>query len=262
MSLALEGVSAATLRAIAAALQNGQLSTPLSPLAIARVAPSCSETAVQQLVRLSREGMQAAHLALLVDAMAKAVEQRLASGVELVWTGPESSASQSRDTAIVVAELFRSATKSVLVSTFVVHQVDTVFKSLAERMVEVPGLRVQLFVHVGRGEWDARHESEILREFASKLGAKWPGPVRPLLYYDPRSLDMEPAARATWHAKVVVIDDETAFVTSANFTEWAQQRNVEAGVLIRNAQFARQLRQQFEGLVQSRAVMEVPGFKS
>lgn len=60
--------------------------------------------------------------------------------------------------------------------------------------------------------------------------------------------------RATWHAKVVVIDDEKAFVTSANFTEWAQQRNVEAGVLVRNAEVARQLRQQFEGLVQSKQV--------
>jgi phosphatidylserine/phosphatidylglycerophosphate/cardiolipin synthase-like enzyme len=75
-------------------------------------------------------------------------------------------------------------------------------------------------------------------------------------------LDTNSAERATWHAKVVVVDDETAFVTSANFTEWAHQRNVEAGVLIRNPQFARQLRQQFEGLVQSRAVLEVPGFRS
>jgi hypothetical protein len=68
--------------------------------------------------------------------------------------------------------------------------------------------------------------------------------------------------RATWHAKVVVIDDQVSLVTSANFTEWAHQRNVEAGVLIRNAEFARHLRQQFEGLVQSRAVLEVPGFRS
>ena len=48
--------------------------------------------------------------------------------------------------------------------------------------------------------------------------------------------------------------------TSANFTEWAQQRNVEAGVLIRNGQFARQLRQQFEGLVQSKQARRLPGF--
>jgi len=129
-------------------------------------------------------------------------------------------------------------------------------------MVERPGLQVQMFVHVGRDNRDTRHESEILREFATNLRQKWPGPNRPWLYYHPRSLAANAHERATWHAKVVVIDDETAFVTSANFTEWAQQRNVEAGVLIRNAPFARQLRQQFEGLVQSKAVLEFPGFRS
>ena len=109
---------------------------------------------------------------------------------------------------------------------------------------------------------DTRHDSEILREYAANLADKWPGQFRPTLYYDPRSLDMNLDQRATWHAKVVVIDDQVSFVTSANFTEWAHQRNVEAGVLIRNAEFARHLRQQFEGLVQSRAVLEVPGFRS
>lgn len=262
MSLAFEGASAATLRAIGSALRSGQLAVPLSPLAIMRIAPSCSEAGARELIRLSNEGMQSAHLALLTDAFATAVEAKLASGAELVWTGPESSVSHSRDTSVVVTELFRAATASVLVSTFVVHQADAVFKPLADRMAEIPGLRVQLFVHVGRANRDTRHESEILREFATDLAGKWPGPTRPLLYYDPRSLSMNAQERATWHAKVVVIDDERAFVTSANFTEWAQQRNVEAGVLIRNAEFTRQLRQQFEGLVQSRTVLEVPGFRS
>ena len=63
-----------------------------------------------------------------------------------------------------------------------------------------------------------------------------------------------------WHAKCVIADDDLAFVTSANFTEWAQQRNVEAGVLIRDRHFAGQLRQQFDGLVQSRQVHRLPGF--
>jgi len=260
VSLAFEGASAGALRAVASALRSGQLTPPLSALAVLRVAPSVTEAEARELARLCEEGIQANHLALYLDAMASAVEARLSSGAELVWTGPESSVSHSRDTAVVVDELFRSATRSVLVSTFVVQQPETVFRSLAERMAEAPGLRVQLFVHVGRENRDTRHESEILREFASDLGRKWPGPTRPVLYYDPRSLALHPQDRATWHAKVVVIDDEVAFVTSANFTEWAQQRNVEAGVVVRNAEFASQLRQQFEGLVQSRAVLEVPGF--
>lgn len=211
-------------------------------------------------MRLSSEGMQPVHLALLVDAMASVVEARLASGAELVWSGPETAVAHSRDTAVVVAELFRSAMKSVVISTFVVHQADTVFKSLAERMAEVADLRVQLFLHVGRESRDTRHESEILREFAAELSRQWPGSRRPLLYYDPRSLSLNAEERATWHAKVVVIDDEKAFVTSANFTEWAQQRNVEAGVLVRNSEFARHLRRQFEGLVQSNQVRRLPGF--
>jgi len=230
-------------------------------MALARVAPACSAQAVSELVRLSGEGMQPVHMATLLETIADSAERRLASRAELVWTGPESYASHSRDTSVVVAELFRAATKSVLVSTFVLYQAETVFKPLADRVAEVPDLRVQLFVHVGRRDGDRRDDSEVLREYSSRLRTEWPGGVRPFLYYDPRSLSLNGYERATWHAKVVIIDDEIAFITSANFTEWAHQRNVEAGVVLRDASFARQLRQQFEGLVQSRAVLEVPGFR-
>ena len=173
MSLAFDGASAATLRKLALALGNGQLAPPISSLAIQRVAPASSEALASELMRLSSEGMRPDHLALLMDAMAKSHETRLAGGAELVWTGPESPVSQSRDTSIVVAELFRSATRSVLISTFVIKQARSVFESLARRMTEVPNLKVQLFVHVGRGDRDTRHESEILREFAASLGAEW-----------------------------------------------------------------------------------------
>jgi phosphatidylserine/phosphatidylglycerophosphate/cardiolipin synthase-like enzyme len=40
-----------------------------------------------------------------------------------------------------------------------------------------------------------------------------------------------------------------AFVTSANLTEAAQGRNIEAGVLLDDAVFARALRTQFESLI-------------
>lgn len=255
-----ESMSSASLRAIGQALRAGQLGSPLSKLALRRVAPSCSDAAADELTKLSADGMKPAHLALLIDSVAEAIESRLSAGAELVWTGPETAVAHSRDTAVVLAELFASARRSIIVSTFVVHQPRVVFRALADRMALVPELKVQLFVHVGRDKHDTRHESEILREFATDLRGEWPGGRRPTLYYDPRSLSSNAAEKATWHAKVVVVDEETSFVTSANFTEWAQQRNVEAGVLLRNVHFARQLRQQFESLVQSRAVLELPGF--
>ncbi|MDP2321189.1 MAG: DISARM system phospholipase D-like protein DrmC [Acidobacteriota bacterium] len=254
-------MSVASLRAIAQALRSGQLGSPLSRLALKRIAPSCSDNCVGQLANLDADGIKPAHLALLVDAAAEAAEARMSLAAELVWTGPETSVAHSRDTSVVLAELFESATRSVMVSTFALQEPKLIFRALADRMAQVPGLKVQLFVHVGRDKRDSRHESEILREFAAKLKADWPGDIRPMLYYDPRSLASNAKERANWHAKVVVVDEETSFVTSANFTEWAQQRNVEAGVLIRNAAFGRQLCQQFESLVQSKAVLEVPGFR-
>lgn len=254
-----DGASASNLRALAAAFRSGQLTSGVSALAISRVC-ACPAIVSDAVCGLARDGMVPAHLALLLDSAAEAVEARMAVGAELVWTGPETTVAHSRDTAVVVSELFASAKRSVLVSTFALYQAGMVFKALADRMSEIPELRAELFVHIGREDRDTRHESEILREFADKLRKAWPGPSRPFLYYDPRSLATG-EDRATWHAKVVVIDEETSFVTSANFTQWAQERNVEAGVLIRNGAFARQLRQQFDSLVQSRAVLEVPGFR-
>jgi phosphatidylserine/phosphatidylglycerophosphate/cardiolipin synthase-like enzyme len=98
------------------------------------------------------------------------------------------------------------------------------------------------------------------REFADSLRRDWPGTRRPEVYYDPRSLAPVGDHRATWHAKCVLVDEEVAFVTSANFTEWAQERNVEAGVLVRDRDFTGQLRSQFDGLVQGRQVVRLPGF--
>jgi phosphatidylserine/phosphatidylglycerophosphate/cardiolipin synthase-like enzyme len=59
---------------------------------------------------------------------------------------------------------------------------------------------------------------------------------------------------------VSAVRNPSALITSANFTEWAHQRNVEAGVLIRNREFVRQLRQQFESLIEEKLVRRLPGF--
>jgi phosphatidylserine/phosphatidylglycerophosphate/cardiolipin synthase-like enzyme len=52
----------------------------------------------------------------------------------------------------------------------------------------------------------------------------------PQVFYDPRSILPEPGKTASLHAKCVVIDGCDLFVSSANFTEAAQQRNIEVGL--------------------------------
>jgi hypothetical protein len=256
-----EGASANSLRRLAEALRDGRVTVPLTAFALERHAPGLPAGVSDGVVRLAAEGMAAPHLALLLEQAAQAAEARLALArdIEFVWTGLEGANAHVRDTAVVVEQLFANAQRSVLVSTYAVQQGSRVFEALSTRMTERPGLAVRLFVHVERGERDTRHDSELLREFAVRFARQWPWPAKPEVYYDPRGLAMDKDARANWHAKCVVVDDEHAFVTSANFTEWAQQRNVEAGVLVHRTAFARDVRQQFDSLVASSQVRRVPG---
>jgi phosphatidylserine/phosphatidylglycerophosphate/cardiolipin synthase-like enzyme len=71
----------------------------------------------------------------------------------------------------------------------------------------------------------------------------------PDLYFDPRSVAAA-GPRAVLHAKCIVVDDRYSFVTSANFTEAAQERNIEAGIIVEDEAFAVGLRRQFDGLVE------------
>lgn len=256
-----EGASAATLRGLAERLRSGQLAVPLNTFSLLRDG-GCHGALAADLKRLSEEGLSAGHLALLLETAAHAAEAELrqAAAVQLVWTGPEHDVSHSRDTAVVVDELFARATESVLVSSFVIQNGQQVFARLISRMAELPGLNVRLFLHIARGWNDTRTDNAILGEFAEDLGSQWPGPRRPAVYFDPRTLSSDASRRASWHAKCVLVDDTISFVTSANFTEWAHLRNVEAGVLVRNPHFTRQLRAQFDALVQAGLVRRLPGW--
>lgn len=251
--------SEASLRAVADAIRAGRVVPPFPALAIERVV-HLPAVAIAEIARLGAEGCAPHHLAFILDLAADAGRAATTgSACELVWTGPEGPGASSRDTVVVLDELFAEARERITISTFVVRQAKQVLASLARRLDEDRAVEAALFIHVPRGMRDERHESELLREFTDDLRKQWPGQRRPAVFYDPRSLSDDAAVRATWHAKCAIVDSAVAFVTSANFTEWAQSRNVEAGVLIRDPHFARQLQAQFDWLVVTGAVIRLPG---
>lgn len=194
----------------------------------------------------------------LTSAQASAVlrlvlEERGASDrnrIDSVWSGPEGATAQTRDTSVVVRELFETATSRVLVSSYVLYQIGQLFEPLVRKMDSNPGLAVRLFVTVRRESGDYRPADEILEAFRGRLRLDWPGSRLPELFHDPRSLSMGGATRAVLHAKCVVIDGRRSFVTSANFTEAAQERNFELGLLVEDEPLARSIESQFEDLIQ------------
>lgn len=113
-----------------------------------------------------------------------------------------------------------------------------------------PGLKVRLFVNVQRPYRNETAEAILLRQFADTFRQEiWPGDRLPEVFHDPRSLEIDNHQRSCLHAKCIVIDEDRALLTSANFTQAAHQRNIEAGTLITDTLLARALRAQFDTLV-------------
>ncbi|MCY4224844.1 MAG: phospholipase D-like domain-containing protein [Bacteroidetes bacterium] len=60
------------------------------------------------------------------------------------------------------------------------------------------------------------------------------------------------------HAKCIVIDSKEALVTSANFTEAAQVRNIEFGLLVKSSAITTQIEEHFQGMIQNEVLSRLP----
>lgn len=241
------------LRSIAAALRSGRLAAPYTALALQRIVSAhVAEATAEQLRRLHEQGFSPAQINAVVDLLLHDRSQRPAAEdlIQLVTTGPEAGGTANRDTAVVVRELFATAEESVLVAGYAVYQGHRVFRALADRMQARPTLDVRMYLDVRRPPGDTSSVAEVVMRFADRFRQyDWPKD-RPLpaVYYFPLSLEDSPEKRAALHAKCVVVDSEAVFVSSANFTEAAQERNIEVGLLIRSAPLAQRIVQQFNSL--------------
>ena len=242
------------LLALADALATGKYQLAEGARGLAPFLPEGhDQTAADELHALAAEGMLPSHLALVLRALAaeRGEAQAIADRTELVWSGDELPA-QTRSTAVVVQQLFEEAKEAVLVASYAFDHGagrENLFARLAARMDAEPGLRARFFVNVERRYGDGRTNDDLLAAFATTFRERiWPGRRLPEVFFDPRALVLG-SERACMHAKCVVIDESVAFVTSANFTEAAHQRNFEAGMLVRDRRIAGVLAQQFEGLV-------------
>jgi len=176
-----------------------------------------------------------------------------------VWSGPEMGALQARHTGRVYDELLGSARRTVWLSTYAFFDGPRAFEILGRRMDQVPELRVTVLLNIQRKRGDATPSDDLVRRFVERLWrTEWPGRSRPRVFYDPRALDPE-GGGGVLHAKAVVVDDEAVFITSANLTEAAQERNVELGILVRDRAMALSVSAHFQGLIDRRHLSELPG---
>lgn len=258
-------LSRPALIGLAAALETGRLREPYSLTTTESYVPSgLCRGVVDELNQLSARGATPTHIAYTLNLLAteRAASQQIYDRVELVWTGQHVGV-KSRDTAVVVRELFGTAKHSVLIASFAIDKGEkarTLFEGLADRMDANPGLHVRMFLNVQRPHGSDEPDSVLLKKFAETFRHDvWPGSRLPEVFFDPRSLVVGAETKACLHAKCVVVDEERVLVTSANFTEAAHERNIEAGVLLADPVAARAVRLQFENLVTQLVLHQIPG---
>jgi phosphatidylserine/phosphatidylglycerophosphate/cardiolipin synthase-like enzyme len=243
---------------LASALETGLLGPTPTPTTIGSVLgrQGGADDLIASLVELGRLGISGPAAAAWLRTIARAATRT--PKPDLVWSGPEVPGFYARDTRRVYEELLGSAERSIWASTYAFFDGPKAFEVLARRMDSRPALGVTLLLNIQRQRGDTTASEQLVRRFADHFWkGDWPGSARPNVFYDPRALDPE-GPGGVLHAKAVVADDEAVFVTSANLTEAALDRNIELGVLIRDHALALTVSGYFRSLIDRDLLKPLP----
>ena len=117
-------------------------------------------------------------------------------------------------------------------------------------MQQRPSLQVQFFLNLPRPDADTTASEILVARFKQRFkDTQWPAGCRlPEVYYDPRSVAEDAPVRSSLHAKCIVVDSKQVFVSSANFSEAGQERNIEVGLKIESQWLAKQITTHFRHL--------------
>ncbi|MFR9757457.1 DISARM system phospholipase D-like protein DrmC [Streptomyces sp. TR06-5] len=167
------------------------------------------------------EGVSGAEAAAYLRGyVAGSLQQRDEVRVQAVWSGPATASVPVRATGQVLAQIVREARHELLAMTYAARPYETLTRALTDAVRR--GVDVHVVVETLSGAAGLLSGSEPATAFASIPGLKlwhWAHEARPL-------------GSARQHAKLAVADERTLFVGSANLTEAAARRNIEAGVLV------------------------------
>lgn len=160
-----------------------------------------------------------------------------ATDIRAVWSGPTFDGDGDHTTS-AIAHLIDGANEDVFASTYSATPdsefVTALWKAIAR------GVRTTLLVD------SAVNNGKTASMLRTKLGGA--------RFWTYRHPDGQYAAQ---HSKVVIVDSRSAFVTSANLSTAAAERNLEAGVVIHDVEFASKMRQRFTKLWEQGAITDL-----
>lgn len=165
--------------------------------------------------------------------------------IELVWTGPTTPFVSARRTEQALLQVINAAEETLFITSFVTYDVASIVKSL--NAANDRGVDVSMLL-------------ELSRDNGGNVSVDGIAQMRTLI---PRARlyawrdKADPFSDGSVHAKVAVADRRICFITSANLTGYAMEKNMEAGVLISGGDIPESLDSHLRSLINAKVVAHV-----
>lgn len=164
--------------------------------------------------------------------------------VELVWTGPTTPFVATRRTEQVLLDLIQHATRELFIVSFVAYDVPSVIVAINAAIERGVDTRILVEASLTQG-------GSLLVDPVSTMRNAVPSAK--LYVWADRAY---PFTNGRVHAKVAVADDTAAFLTSANLTGHALEKNMEAGVLLTGGHVPSNLRDHLHALIETKVIRQ------
>ncbi len=181
----------------------------------------------------------AAEVATLMDS---------SGAVELVWTGPKTGLIPTRRTEQVLLEVIDSAKVDIFLVSYVFYRASSIVDALNAAVGRGVSANILL-------ESSTEHGGAVKGDSVTAMAEAVPGSI--IYIWDPAAKKAEgDSLSASVHAKCAVADSRLAFITSANLTSAALERNMELGLLLRGGTVPDRLRLHLAALATTKVIKE------
>jgi cardiolipin synthase len=161
---------------------------------------------------------------------------------ELVWTGPTTPFVSARRTEQALLQVINAAEQTLFITSFVAYDVSTIVKAL--NTAAARGVAISMLLELSQD-----HGGSISFDAIGKMSALVPA-AKLYAWRD----KADPFSGGSVHAKVAVADGRMCFITSANLTGHAMEKNMEAGVLLSGGQLPELLTSHLRALIDTKTV--------
>lgn len=182
---------------------------------------------------------------ILIGAAHARLQAQRDSSVELVWTGPMTPFVAPRRTEQVLLDLIQRAKTELFIVSFVAYDVPSVIAAINSAIDRGVETRILVEASVTQG-------GSLLVDPVATMRSCVPSAI--LYAWTDRP---HPFTNGRVHAKVAVADSGIAFLTSANLTGHALEKNMEAGILVTGGPVPANLRAHLHALIETNVIRPV-----